>query len=331
MKQYGLSLIELMISIVLGLLLLAGIANLFQANRQTFQSNQGLFKIQESVRTAFELISRDLRQAGFTKCGNGNRVASVLNATTNTQLLTWLGFYGVDAGTELAPVVTGSGVAQRVAGTSAILVQGMQNGVRSLAMHDPSTATFTLNSSTNGLNFVAGDVLMVCDYNQASIFQASNATATSIKYGVNVGSPGNCQTGLGLPGGCGTTSNYIAYSPNSSIARLMSTIWYVGRNGRSDGGGSSLYRVRLGDGGVTLTEEIVAGIADLQITYHRRDTDSWDTAASLTTANWSIVDAVRLNLKVVSTDTSVTSNPTTNSNLMERSLTQIIALRNRVL
>ena len=56
MKQTGLTLIELMISMVLGLMLLAGVSSLFQANKQTFQSNQSLSQIQESVRTTFGIL-----------------------------------------------------------------------------------------------------------------------------------------------------------------------------------------------------------------------------------------------------------------------------------
>lgn len=334
MKQRGFNLIELMIGMMLGTFILAGVVNLFLSNRQTFQSNQGIFQIQESMRMAFEILSRDLRHTAFTPCGNQNRVANVLNATpADGNLLEWVGIRGVDGNTAITPVTTGTGTGQRIAGTSAVLVQGVQGRDRSVKMHTTTgTPSFTLfeDSSTN---FAAGDILMVCDFQQATIFQASSTTADSISYVVGGGlTPGNCQVGMGLPGRCSTTPAYIAYNPNANITRFMSSIWYIGNNGRAEDGGRSLYRVRIGANGSKITEEIVAGVSDLQITYHRESTSTWDSASTINTANaWNNVDALSLQMTLTSAKDNISSNSSINEGRLTRSFTQIIALRNRVL
>ena len=326
MKQTGLTLIELMLSMVLGLMLLAGISSLFQANKQTFYSNQSLSQIQESVRTTFGILSRELRQTGYTKCGNGNKIATILNTSANENLYKWRGIYGVDKNVALEPVTIGTGVGERVANTSAILVQGLQELGYSIAKHD-TTGQFTLNGST--MPFQVSDILMVCDYSQASIFQVNSISGNKLTYNKSTATPGNCQLGLGLPGGCSNTPYYIAYSPNSSIERLVSSIWYIGNNGRTEEGGRSLYRMRLVNQGQIITEEVVAGINDLDINYHIKNQDSWKTAADIAAISngWNQVDGLKLRLSVISTNSNAGS--TRSDGRLQRTFTQTIALRNR--
>ena len=58
----GLSLIELMIAMMLGLLVVASASAIFLSNRQTYRATEGLGRVQESGRMAFELMARDLRE-----------------------------------------------------------------------------------------------------------------------------------------------------------------------------------------------------------------------------------------------------------------------------
>ena len=67
-KQAGLSLIELMISITLGLILMAGVVQMFVSSKSVFTTQQSLSRIQETGRLAIEFLSRDIRMAGFYGC-----------------------------------------------------------------------------------------------------------------------------------------------------------------------------------------------------------------------------------------------------------------------
>ena len=66
--QAGFGLIELMISMVLGLLVLGAAIAVFQSNQRSFNANEGQNRIQEGARAAFEMMSRDIRAAGGTSC-----------------------------------------------------------------------------------------------------------------------------------------------------------------------------------------------------------------------------------------------------------------------
>lgn len=65
----GFSLVELMIAIVLGLVVMGGVISIFVANRQAFRVSENMAHVQENARVAFELLARDLREAGETHAG----------------------------------------------------------------------------------------------------------------------------------------------------------------------------------------------------------------------------------------------------------------------
>ncbi len=64
-RQTGLSLVELMIALVVGLLLLGGVIEIFVANKQTYRMAGASARIQENARFATEILGRYLRIAGY--------------------------------------------------------------------------------------------------------------------------------------------------------------------------------------------------------------------------------------------------------------------------
>ncbi|MDG2524562.1 PilW family protein [Stenotrophomonas sp. HITSZ_GD] len=73
-RQAGLSLIELMIAMVIGLVLILGLIQVFAASRQAYQLSQGIARNQENGRFAIDFLSRDLRMAGHTGCVNDQQL-----------------------------------------------------------------------------------------------------------------------------------------------------------------------------------------------------------------------------------------------------------------
>ncbi len=72
--QAGLSLIELMIALLIGLVLILGLIQVFAASRQAYQLSQGIARNQENGRFAMDFLSRDLRMAGHTGCVNDQQL-----------------------------------------------------------------------------------------------------------------------------------------------------------------------------------------------------------------------------------------------------------------
>lgn len=66
----GVGLVELMVSLLVGALLVAGMLALFNANRQTFRLQDNISRAQESGSLALDFISEDLRIAGYPGPGS---------------------------------------------------------------------------------------------------------------------------------------------------------------------------------------------------------------------------------------------------------------------
>lgn len=64
-QLFGVGLVELMITLVLGALITAGTISLFSANRQSFRLQDNLAQAQESGSFALDFIARDIRRAGY--------------------------------------------------------------------------------------------------------------------------------------------------------------------------------------------------------------------------------------------------------------------------
>lgn len=69
-RMTGLSLIEVMIAMVIGLALMLGVVQVFSASREASQLAQGNARAQENARFALEFLQRDIRMAGHFGCVN---------------------------------------------------------------------------------------------------------------------------------------------------------------------------------------------------------------------------------------------------------------------
>ena len=69
--QTGMTLIEIMIALLIGVFLLGGVLQIFVGSKQTNRMQEGLSRLQESGRFAMDFLSRDIRMAGSWGCHGG--------------------------------------------------------------------------------------------------------------------------------------------------------------------------------------------------------------------------------------------------------------------
>lgn len=62
MRQRGVSLIEVMVALGLGLVVVLAASMVFIGSRQANRTTEGLSRAQETARSAFELMGRELRK-----------------------------------------------------------------------------------------------------------------------------------------------------------------------------------------------------------------------------------------------------------------------------
>lgn len=69
-KQQGLTLIEILIALVLGTFLLAGVLQIFQSSKRSYRMQENMSRMQENGRFAMEFISQDIRMTDYRVCYN---------------------------------------------------------------------------------------------------------------------------------------------------------------------------------------------------------------------------------------------------------------------
>ena len=190
-----------------------------------------------------------------------------------------------------------------------------------MQLNTEPAATFTLNETSADLK--AGDVVVVCDPDHATLVQISSLAAGTLKHMSGTGTPGNCTTDLNYPTVCSSSASYV-FAPNAQITRLMAVDWYVGTNPDQ---GKSLYRVGLvNNAGVPTptAEEMVRGVTNMSIAYHQSGNAGFVAASAV--GNWALVDAVQVRLWLESTD----QRAGTDDKALRRDFTATTTLRNRV-
>lgn len=335
-RQRGFNLVELMIALVLGLLVVGGALSIFVANQQTYSTTESLGRIQENTRTAFELMSRELREAGGNPCGKnlpapGNTVNGA-NAGLNWALAFGSGLTGFDGGQALAvPSPPAAGVGSRIAGTDAFDIKSAAGTGITVVAHNPVAAQFQLNDPNRP--FRPGDILMVCDFRQAAIFQMTGPAGVNatVVHNAGAGAPGNCSKGLGVPTDCSSANGRpYTYGANSTVARLAASRWYIGDNGRvsgNGGNGRALFRSTLRAGALA-NEEVVEGVTDMQVTYLLQNAAAYVPAAAVPAGQWDNVTAANVTLTLAGQAQGETRISTTGGAL-QRQVNFVVNLRNR--
>ncbi|MFN3333378.1 MAG: PilW family protein [Caldilinea sp.] len=306
-QQTGFSIVELMVAMLLGLILLGAVVAAFISSSQTTRLNQNLTRLHEDARLAIDTMAQEIREAGRVACGSNLPVANVINNATGRWWSNWnnnqlRGYAGNDDG---FPKKFGNQPGERKTGTEALILisDTLQEGV-TLTSHSPTTAKFYVNPAVpTWPGFRVGDIAIVCDYQQAAIFQITNVQINNgsisngniIEYNTpGAVSPGNCSKGLGFPTKCTPDGQSHAFDRGGILTKLTASGWFIGRNDR---GSTSLYRLTLQNSGGkadTTSEEIAEGATDLRFDYLLAGSSDFLPAASV--SDWSKVIAVRVNL-----------------------------------
>ena len=64
-RQRGISLVEIMVALLLSLFLMGGVIQIYLSSKQTYRTQEGNSRLQENGRFAMEILSRQIRMAGY--------------------------------------------------------------------------------------------------------------------------------------------------------------------------------------------------------------------------------------------------------------------------
>jgi len=271
-KRKGFTLVELMVSIVISSIIMLGVVSLYSSSRKGQKTNESLARIQENLRFAADMMTRDIRMAGYSGC----KAASVANVLKNTSSLPYnrenavTGFEG-GLSTFLSPFpAVGPSPGDRIANTDAIAITRVSSTGFKMTNYNPVSGQIDLDATAAGIE--KGDIVSITDCNQSAVFLVTGPTTPSTNITHNTGTVingvENCSKKLGKiasPGNnCVGTYSAYNYGPNARIHKYIMHGYYIGvsRSGLT----RSLYIINL-DKGLTPATELVEGIEDLQITY----------------------------------------------------------------
>lgn len=321
-RQTGMTLVEIMVAMVAGIILMAGAFQVFMSTKQTYRVQESLSRLQENGRFAAMQLTDDMRMAGFAGCITG--VNNLLDPTGagydailfdparaiygweaagtapgNSMVLgdpdpagvainDWQDSNGNDLPAYLADLV--------VPGSDVILVKRAEQlaGISASGNTPANAATINLTGPSGLAKF---SLVLVTDCAGADLFQNTQAaTGSTLTRGAG-GDPGN------LPPG----SNFFShqYSGDMQIFSYAVDVYFVGIG---VAGRPSLFRTRFGGGTGGLTEELVEGIDNLQWLYGEdtdldRSVDAYVTADAVT--DWSRVIAIRAAMLVTSVNSAL--------------------------
>lgn len=308
-RQSGLSLIELMIALALGLVLTLGVVQIFLGSSQTYRLSDSLGKLQENIRFSLSTLQYDARMAGHFGCLIGDpfnqldQTSAAYDPTVyeNRAVIGWeatgTGLGDAFTITSLAAGGTawsnGTGDAvpadiqgQIIPGTDFIVISGGERANTDLAGNPGNPANAL---TTNGNSDIAqGTILTVVasDCSGGDLFQKSNSANSSSLTKGSGGSPGNMNPSGGFAG---------EYDDDTTVYVFKSTAYFIGVGASGE---PALFRERL-DAGVGGAVELAEGVENMQILYGigagvDRAADRYVTADNV--SNWEQVVSVRMAL-----------------------------------
>lgn len=325
--QKGMNLVEVMIALVLASLIVLAIVNLFMTNYRNYRIDEGLSRIQENSRFAFDIFNENIRQAGYSGC----RAVKDLKIQVIADPPVSSGFWqadqiiqGYDGGANSIPAGLPASVATTILpGTDAIRIRTAADCGASLT-GNLTAANANIKVVANSCDFKQGDIVMVSDCEDAHIFRITN----NPQGGTLVHAGGNQSNHLCTmynspitPGACMAGSDKL-YGADATVMKLRSALYYLRDNPANV---PSLYEVGLEVGAVAV--ELVEGVEDMEMAYGADITVPGDKIidtyfAQPFVADWGQILSVRISLMMNSIEDNLVDEklaPTTIENVYTQS------------
>jgi type IV pilus assembly protein PilW len=282
--QTGLSMIELLVALGLGLLISAAVTQVFLSSRQTERLEQALSQVQDTGRFALDLMVSDLQRIGYLGC-NTPQYLDEYNADQTTNIFIIANDTGLNSGTFSQEALagfenTGGGIltptppsvlktyldadtlltSRGVANSDVLSFYfGKEEPNTTLAADHSAASNNAIQITNNSACMMQGDLFMLTNCSATTIARISNtltpacsSTTTNLQYAVTHNSTATIDP------------EYLM--SNSKFMSMIRVNYYVGDTGRTDRSNRpirALYR-RVNN---SAAQEVIDGVESLQIEY----------------------------------------------------------------
>jgi type IV pilus assembly protein PilW len=329
-EQDGMSLIELLIAMLIGVLMMTAAIGLLISNKRVYKEQNEMGRLQENARYAIEILTNDIRMAAYAGCVDDVDLLAETTSTkphnkaTNAGTVTNLhnfanpieGIDGKTAASTWFPSASNEMQAKITNGTDALTLRYL-DPIESQVVFTPGGTTIdnnkidvtcsdstgtTENCSAN--HITPGENMAITDCGTGDIFIATGSTATTITHGATL---------------------QKTYDDSAQVSRYVTTRYYIGTAEKTNYTGDAipaLYRYITAqdtddcdaDGDtaevIACPQELIEGVERMEILYGV-DTNA-DSIPDIylpaggssggnnltSTSDWSSVISVRLTLLV---------------------------------
>jgi len=292
-RQHGVTLVELMVALALGLLITVAMLKVYVDASGLYRFNEGLARVQENGRFALEFIRRDARVAGFWGCYSEAPLTNQISTTSNA----WINVAaGHITGTNDDGLNSADSITFRSATGGGTLVNTAMTAASDSVSVD-SVATIT-----------SGMAALISDCDNGDIFQVTGISGTLLAHAA--GTSSNTSANLSK-----------AYAGGSRVYQAQQSTFCIAPG--ADPSQPALRRLINPTPGQTCASngaELIEGVENLQILYGE-DTDADGEGANgdgtanryvpISTASLDIdrVVSVRLSLLARSLNNNLTTTP----------------------
>lgn len=298
--QRGLSLVELMVAITISLILLAGVVQIFLSSKTSYRLLEATSRVQENGRFAVGFISEDARMAGYRGCYR-DTPANIEAGISSPTSFNWDYATAIQGnewtGAAWSPGLNALVAGQVVNGSDVLITRGLADDGVNLTAASTATQIFAADAG----NVTNGDIMIVSDCTQSSVFQVTSQSSAAGIVTLN-----HAAGGAWVPG---NTSSSLArtYGTDAQVGRLVTNVYYIG-TGAS--GSPALFRQSTQPGGAMQAQELADDVENMQVLYGE-DTDNDGVANRYVTADnvgmWNNVVSVRVSLLIRSEDNIASS------------------------
>ena len=306
----GFSVLELMIALLLGVVVVAGIVQLFVGNSRTYEIVNAQSRLQENARYAFEFISRAARSAGYFGCAPEDaKVAKHLAGNWNLipeynmsePVTGWDsngdGTYSPNDLTTLPRSESGLNVNVQIAGngidrneldevSDLLVFRSVQRPVARLAQTLQPAGTPVVSTPGGVPSFAVNDVVVVADCKQAALFKVTGVTPgtneTTLQKNITAtGNPFENTANITLDSGdiIPATMSVVgrSYGADATVGVFESTFFFVAESAVQNNRGNpvnALWQKSGNDAPV----ELIQGVTNMQVLYGIDNTATDDVA-----------------------------------------------------
>ncbi len=360
-RQRGVTLVELMIAMLIGLVLIGGLIQIFIGSRESYRLNDAVSRLQENGRFAIDTISRDLRMAGLPSCmlRQGIVVNLLQGGPPALNLDEPLdGWEAADTAPGEARVLDFGGALEGVPGAgwgtvAGTVIAGLNAlpgadvlRVRRMAEFPPQITNIAVGGAATVVTVTEttaienGDVFVMCNGNtgQGYIVQACEVTPNGVMTDATLSAA--CVPGTQIPHDLGAN-----WGTAGTLSVPREIVYFVGKRGGDAANVPALFR-RVDSRGIAgVAEELVEGVESLQVLYGIDTTGNLQANQYLTAdavPRWDQVVSARIGVLLVSAENNVvpdeqndilllgtTFEPPDDDRRLRQSMTATITLRNR--